>query len=72
MCSSSVLTAMTNTNALTTPASARSSVHSKVLLANGMAARLATSTSSDARQTTTERASRGQAEPASAPARYPM
>ncbi|AKS32498.1 hypothetical protein AFA91_12130 [Mycolicibacterium goodii] len=68
-CSSIVLTAITNTSALTAPAIARSVIHSIVVVANGITARLATSTSSDTRHANGERANRGQIDPATAPTR---
>ena len=62
---------MTNTTALAKPATVRSSSHPIVLDSSGIAARVMTSTTSDARHATVDRANRGEAVPASAPARYP-
>jgi hypothetical protein len=63
------LTATTNTNALANPATVRSSSHPIVVGSSGIAARVTTNTISDARHATVDRASRGDAVPASAPAR---
>ncbi|GAA2804401.1 hypothetical protein GCM10010533_48400 [Mycolicibacterium pallens] len=68
-CSSKVLTAITNTRALVTPATVRSRTHSTVVSDRGIPARLTTSATSDTRQRTIERATRGHTEPTSAPAR---
>jgi hypothetical protein len=62
---------MTNTTALVNPAIVRMASQPIVLLANGIAANVATSTMSDARQAIAERVSRLEAVPANAPARYP-
>ncbi|CQD13850.1 hypothetical protein BN970_02734 [Mycolicibacterium conceptionense] len=64
-----VLTAITNTNALVNPATPRSTAHSNVFVDKGIAARLAAITGRLTRHAVIERASRGQIEPASAPAR---
>ena len=62
---------MTNTTALVKPAIVRSPSHSNPLVTNGIAAKVATSTTNDVRQTTVDRISLRDAVPASAPARYP-
>jgi len=63
--SSIELTATTNTNALANPATVRSSSHPIMLGSSGIAARVTTNTTSDARHATIDRASRGDAVPAS-------
>jgi hypothetical protein len=60
---------MTNTTALVNPAAVRSSSQPVMLDCNGIAARLATRTTIDVRHATADLASRGDAVPASAPAR---
>jgi hypothetical protein len=60
---------MTNTSALANPAIVRSSSHPIVLDSSGIAARVTTTATSDTRHATVDRASRGEAVPASAPAR---
>ena len=60
---------MTNTTALAKPATVRSSSHPIMLDTNGITARVTTRTTSDARHATVDRANRGDAVPASAPAR---
>lgn len=62
---------MTNTVALVKPAMVLSAIHSTALVANGIAANVATTTTSEVRHATADLVSRVEAVPANAPARYP-
>jgi len=65
------LTAITKTTALVKPATARKPSQPKALDARGIAASVATSTTSDTLNAIADRANRFDAMPANAPARYP-